>query len=64
MRLLQVLGMVNNPHYLYRMTVLVAIASLAPVVSNDVLCHNMLPVVVNCSKDKACLLLTCCRLCP
>ena len=44
--------MVNNPHYLYRMTVLVAIASLAPVVSHDVLCNSMLPVVVNCAKDK------------
>ncbi len=52
--IMQVLGMVNNPHYLYRMTILVAIASLAPVVSNDVLCHNMLPVVVSCSKDKVC----------
>lgn len=46
--------MVNNPHYLYRMTVLVAIASLAPVVSHDVLCATMLPVVVSCSKDKVC----------
>ena len=50
----QVLNMVNNPHYLYRMTVLVAIASLAPVVSHDVLCATMLPVVVSCSKDKVC----------
>lgn len=49
---MQVLGMVNNPHYLYRMTVLVAIASLAPVVSHDVLCNSMLPVVVGCAKDK------------
>ena len=48
----QVLSMVNNPHYLYRMTVLVAIANLAPVVSHDVLCNTMLPVVVSCSKDK------------
>lgn len=44
--------MVHNPHYLYRMTVLVAIASLAPVVSHEVLCATMLPVVVQCAKDK------------
>ena len=51
---MQVLKMVDNPHYLYRMTVLVAIASLAPVVAHDVLCGAMLPVVVNCSHDKVC----------
>lgn len=45
--------MVGNPHYLYRMTVLVALAALAPAVSHDVLCHSMLPVVVSCAKDKA-----------
>ena len=49
---LQVLKMVDNPHYLYRMTVLVAIASLAPAVNHDVLCGSMLPVVVGCSHDK------------
>ena len=48
----QVLGMMNNPHYLYRMTVLVAVAALAPVVSHDVLCNSMLPVVVAAAKDK------------
>ena len=46
--------MVGNPHYLYRMTVLVALAALAPAVSHDVLCHSMLPVVVSCAKDKVC----------
>ncbi len=50
--LLQVLGMIDNPHYLYRMTVLVAIASLAPAVPHDCLCHNMLPVMVACARDK------------
>ena len=45
--------MMNNPHYLYRMTVLVAVAALAPVVSHDVLCNSMLPVVVAAAKDKA-----------
>ena len=44
--------MINNPHYLYRMTVLVAVAALAPVVSHDVLCNSMLPVVVAAAKDK------------
>ena len=44
--------MVDNPHYLYRMTVLVAIANLAPVVSHDVLCNSMLPVIIACAKDK------------
>ena len=44
--------MMNNPHYLYRMTVLVAVAALAPVVSHDVLCNSMLPVVVAAAKDK------------
>ena len=44
--------MMNNPHYLYRMTVLLAIASLAPVVSHDVLCDSMLPVVLSAAKDK------------
>jgi serine/threonine-protein phosphatase 2A regulatory subunit A len=48
----QVLEMINNPHYLYRMTILVAIAALAPVVSHDVLCSHMLPVVVSCAKDQ------------
>ena len=50
--LLQVLALVNNPHYLYRMTILVAIGNLAPVVSHDVLCSLMLPVVVASSEDK------------
>ena len=49
---LQVLRMVDNQHYLYRMTVLVAIASLAPAVHHDVLCSSMLPVVIGCSKDR------------
>jgi hypothetical protein len=45
--------MVTNPHYLYRMTVLGALAALASHVSGDVLCGAMLPVVIECSKDKA-----------
>ncbi len=48
----QVLGMVKNPHYLYRMTVLLAIASLASYVSPDVFVGTMLPVLVGCAKDR------------
>ena len=48
----QVLGMIDNPHYLYRMTVLSAIAALAPVITHDVLVDSMLPVVINAGKDK------------
>lgn len=49
---MQVLTMVNNQHYLYRMTVLVAITSLASVVSHETLYHTILPAVVSCAKDK------------
>ena len=52
--LMQVLGMISNQHYLYRMTVLVAITSLASVVTHETLYQHMLPVVVNCGKDKVC----------
>ena len=44
--------MVNNQHYLYRMTVLVAITSLASVVSHETLYQTILPAVVSCAKDK------------
>ena len=47
-----VLAMVKNPHYLYRMTVLGAIAALSSYVSPDVLRGTMLPVVIQCAKDK------------
>jgi serine/threonine-protein phosphatase 2A regulatory subunit A len=42
----QVLAMINNPHYLYRMTVLIAVSMLAPVVGSDTVCNTMLPVVL------------------
>lgn len=48
----QVLSMIKNPHYLYRMTVLVAISMLASIVSRDVLINHMLPVIISASKDK------------
>lgn len=59
----QVLTMVNNQHYLYRMTVLVAITSLASVVSHETLYQTILPAVVSCAKDKVILQthLLCCQ---
>mmetsp|Transcript_15064 Transcript_15064/g.35892 ORF Transcript_15064/g.35892 Transcript_15064/m.35892 type:complete len:105 (-) Transcript_15064:1139-1453(-) len=44
--------MINNQHYLYRMTVLIAVGLLAPVVGSDTVCNTMLPAVVGCSKDR------------
>ena len=55
---LQVLAMVSNAHYLHRMTVLGALAALAPAVGHDTLCNTMLPVVLSCAKDKVCLVST------
>lgn len=44
--------MVNNQHYLYRMTVLAAMTSLASVVSHETLYQTILPAVVSCAQDK------------
>ena len=44
--------MVNNQHYLYRMTVLVAMTSLASVVSHETLYQTILPAVISCAQDK------------
>ena len=44
--------MVTKAHYLHRMTVLGALAALAPAVGHDTLCNTMLPVVLACAKDK------------
>ena len=52
MSALQVLTMVNNQHYLYRMTVLAAMTSLASVVSHETLYQTILPAVVSCAQDK------------
>jgi hypothetical protein len=49
---MQVMDKINNPHYLYRMTVLVAISLLAPVVGSEATCQTMLPVVINAAKDR------------
>ncbi|XP_035830750.1 serine/threonine-protein phosphatase 2A 65 kDa regulatory subunit A beta isoform-like [Helianthus annuus] len=48
----QVLDMIKNPHYLYRMTVLRAISLLAPVMGSVITCSKLLPVVVTASKDR------------
>ena len=53
---LQVLAMVSNAHYLHRMTILGALAALAPAVAHDTLCNTMLPVVLSCATDKVRLL--------
>ena len=49
---LQVMAMVSNAHYLHRMTILGALAALAPAVAHDTLCNTMLPVVLSCATDK------------
>lgn len=50
---LQVLDMINNPHYLYRMTILHAVSLLAPVMGPEITCSKLLPVVINASKDRS-----------
>ena len=44
--------MINNGHYLYRMTILNAISLLAPVMGAEVTCQTMLPVVIEAGKDR------------
>ncbi|KAK8459538.1 hypothetical protein SEVIR_2G159100v4 [Setaria viridis] len=48
----QVLEKINNPHYLYRMTILQAISLLAPVMGAEITCQKLLPVIINSSKDR------------
>lgn len=50
---MQVMEIISNPHYLYRMTVLIAISLLAPVVGPEATCQAMLPVVINAAKDRS-----------
>jgi len=47
----QVLEMINNPHCLYRMTVLHPISLLAPVMGEEFTCERMLCVVINTLED-------------
>lgn len=49
---LQVLDMVTDPHYLYRMTILQAISLLAPVLGSEITSSKLLPLVINASKDR------------
>ena len=48
----KVLSMARNSHYLYRMTMLLALSLLASIVSHDVLVSHMLPVILSSAKDK------------
>jgi len=48
----RILAMARNSHYLYRMTMLLSLSLLAPLVSHDVLVSQMLPVVLAAAKDK------------
>ncbi|KAH0678135.1 hypothetical protein KY284_019220 [Solanum tuberosum] len=48
---LQVLDVINNSHYLYRMTILRAISLLAPVMGSEITCSKLLPVVITAAKD-------------
>ena len=48
----QVLDLINNPHYLYRMTILHAVSLLAPVMGSEITCSQILPIVINSSKDR------------
>ena len=48
----QVLEMIDNPHYLYRMTVLRAISLLAPAMGPEITCSKLLPVVISASNDR------------
>ncbi|KAI4379157.1 hypothetical protein MLD38_005491 [Melastoma candidum] len=50
---LQTLDMINNPHYLYRMTILQAISLLVPVLGSEITCSSLLLVVIQASKDRA-----------
>ncbi|CAN6876006.1 unnamed protein product [Brassica oleracea var. botrytis] len=48
----QVLEMISNPHYLYRMTILRAVSLLAPVMGSEITCSKLLPVVMTGAKDR------------
>lgn len=48
----QVLEMINDPHYLYRMTILSAISLVAPVLGSEITCSKLLPVIVTAAKDR------------
>lgn len=48
----KVLALARNSHYLYRMTMLLALSLLASIVHHDVLVSQMLPVILSSAKDK------------
>nr|KAJ0216071.1 hypothetical protein LSAT_V11C300132720 [Lactuca sativa] len=47
----KVLEMINNSHYLYRMTVVHAISLLAPVMGSEITFSILLPALITLSKD-------------
>ncbi|PHU24334.1 Serine/threonine-protein phosphatase 2A 65 kDa regulatory subunit A beta isoform [Capsicum chinense] len=47
----QVLNMVNDQYYLYRMNALDALLKLAPVMGSEITCSQFLPVILAASKD-------------
>jgi hypothetical protein len=47
----KVLEKINNPHYLYCMTILQAISLLPPVMIVEITCQKLLPVVIHSSKE-------------
>merc|ERR1711934_931707 len=48
----QMLDKIQHPHYLYRMTILEAVAAMATVVSSDILTTVLLPEMLKCNKDR------------
>ncbi|KAL2650455.1 hypothetical protein R1flu_018583 [Riccia fluitans] len=48
----QLVDMINNPHYLYRIAVLSAISLLAPVVGPEATSPTLLPVVIKAGEDR------------
>ncbi|CAI9266240.1 unnamed protein product [Lactuca saligna] len=48
----QVLEMINNSHYLYRMTVVRAISLLASVMGSEITFSKLLPALITLSKDR------------
>ena len=48
----KVVQMSTNPHYLYRLSILWTLRELAKEVSQDTLCGQILPIVVQCAADR------------
>ena len=48
----KMLDKIQHPHYLFRMTILEAVAAMATVVSSEILTTVLLPEMLKCNKDK------------